>query len=271
MAVPINAEIFKFVDGDGVVYYTDVPLRGARAKSGSESPRQQGRQDLKKDAAVRVHNKPSPAKTPDVAAQKGTSNRDVSNNEVAMPRIEPPGIPIMNVGTDHETVVESLSKKHGLDPVLVKAIIKAESNWNSAAISPKGAMGLMQLMPGTASLLSVNNPYDPAENIDGGMRYLKYLLTRFNGDVTMAVAGYNAGPEAVQRYGGVPPYAETKLYVNRVLESYKGGNVGGGYGTYRFYNTPIVRNVVSNINRVLMSDGTVLYTNTSVRGAGGRF
>ncbi|MBF0539394.1 MAG: lytic transglycosylase domain-containing protein [Nitrospirae bacterium] len=271
MAPRLNAEIFRFVDDEGVVYYTDVPLKGARAKSGHEGPgghNVQNRQVSEKVVAPRVYKKPSPVKTPAVVAK--VAKKYVPGGEAARPRIEPPSIAITGVSTDYGTIVESLSKKHSLDPMLVKAIIKAESNWNSAALSPKGAMGLMQLMPGTASLLSVSNPYDPVENIDGGMRYLKYLLLRFNGDLTLAVAAYNAGPEAVQRHGSVPPYVETKLYVNRVLDNYKGGNVG--YGAYSLYKNPVVTTVANNIQRVVMSNGTVLYTNTSVRDyPGGQF
>ena len=107
-----------------------------------------------------------------------------------------------------------------LDPKLVEALIRAESAFNARALSNKGAMGLMQLMPGTATDLGVENAFDVEENLRGGTAYLRSLLDRFSGDVTLALAGYNAGPAAVEKYGGVPPYPETTAYVRRILTSY---------------------------------------------------
>ena len=107
-----------------------------------------------------------------------------------------------------------------VDPSLVKAIIANESGFAANATSKVGAQGLMQLMPATAQAVGVRNAYDPAQNVAGGTRYLKGLLDRFNGDVRLAVAAYNAGPGAVEKYGDVPPYAETQAYVQNVLESY---------------------------------------------------
>jgi soluble lytic murein transglycosylase-like protein len=107
-----------------------------------------------------------------------------------------------------------------VDPSLVKAIIANESGFNANATSPVGAQGLMQLMPATAQGVGVKDSYDPAQNVAGGTRYLKGLLDRFHGDVKLAVAAYNAGPGAVEKYGDVPPYAETKNYVQNVLGSY---------------------------------------------------
>ena len=115
--------------------------------------------------------------------------------------------------------VEEAAQKYHVDPKLISAVMQAESNGNQAAISNAGAVGLMQLMPATAASLGVN-PYDEKENVEGGAKYLKELLDTFGGDVRKAVAAYNAGPAAVQRYNGVPPYPETANYVNKVLDLY---------------------------------------------------
>ena len=108
------------------------------------------------------------------------------------------------------------ARQHGVDPLLVKAVILAESAGRRWATSPKGAMGLMQLLPATARRFGVADPFDPAQNVAGGTRYLRWLLDRFGGDVTLALAGYNAGEGAVERHGGVPPYRETRSYVRKV-------------------------------------------------------
>jgi soluble lytic murein transglycosylase-like protein len=118
-------------------------------------------------------------------------------------------------------LVSQNSAQWNVDPALVKAIIANESGFNANATSNVGAQGLMQLMPGTAQGLGVTNAYDPAQNVWGGTKYIKGLLDRFNGDVKMAIAAYNAGPGAVEKYGGVPPYAETQNYVQNVLASYE--------------------------------------------------
>lgn len=119
-----------------------------------------------------------------------------------------------------EELVDQNAATWQVDPALIKAVIANESGFDANARSSAGAMGLMQLMPGTAADLGVANPYDPAQNVAGGTRYLKGLLQRFNGDLRLALAAYNAGPSAVERHGGVPPYQETQNYVASVLGSY---------------------------------------------------
>lgn len=114
------------------------------------------------------------------------------------------------------TEINSAANQYALDPALVRAVIHAESGFNAHARSQKGAIGLMQLMPDTARMLGVTKPHNPESNILGGAQYLARLLARFKNDVTLATAAYNAGPEAVQRYAGIPPYAETQVYVQRV-------------------------------------------------------
>lgn len=113
------------------------------------------------------------------------------------------------------------AKKHGIDSKLALAVAKVESNLSPDVVSSAGAVGVMQLMPETARGLGVRNSKDPRENIDGGVRYLKELMTTFDGDMTKAIAAYNAGPQAVKKYNGTPPYSETQDYVAKVMAQYK--------------------------------------------------
>lgn len=117
-------------------------------------------------------------------------------------------------------MISQISKKHGVDEKLVKALIQQESGFNPKAKSHCGAMGLMQLMPGTAKTLGVTNAFNPVQNVDGGVRHLKWLLSKYNGNKILALAAYNAGSGAVDKYDGVPPYAETQNYVKKILANY---------------------------------------------------
>lgn len=124
-------------------------------------------------------------------------------------------------GSTLSSLINFHARREGLSPRLVQAVVQVESGYNPRALSNKGAMGLMQLMPGTAKELGVSNAYDPEQNIRGGARYLRQQLDRFSGDVRLALAAYNAGPTAVTRYGGIPPYKETRRYVEKVLALYR--------------------------------------------------
>lgn len=119
--------------------------------------------------------------------------------------------------------VLSASEKYKLDWRLITAVMKVESNFNPRAVSRKGALGLMQLMPDTAKLYSVKNPYDPTQNIDAGVKHLKKLMKRYNNKLEWVLAAYNSGEKTVDRYGGIPPYTETQQYVKKVLNFYRGG------------------------------------------------
>ena len=133
--------------------------------------------------------------------------------------------------TDLTDVVNQASGRYRLDPDLVNSVIKAESGFNAHAVSPKGAQGLMQLMPGTASQLGVPNAFDPQANVDGGTKYLRELLERYNFDLVKALAAYNAGPQRVEQFGGVPPYRETRAYVARIVKDFNKKKIAQGRPT----------------------------------------
>jgi soluble lytic murein transglycosylase-like protein len=132
-----------------------------------------------------------------------------------IPPISPAPVPPGQI----DALVQQNAAIWQVDPALIKSVIANESSFNANATSNVGAQGLMQLMPETAATLGVRDPYDPAQNVAGGTRYLRQMLDRFNGDTRLAVAAYNAGPGAVEKYGDVPPYAETQQYVQNVLGS----------------------------------------------------
>jgi hypothetical protein len=121
---------------------------------------------------------------------------------------------------DLDWIIFRAGKKAGIDPRFIHAVIKQESKYDAKAVSPVGAQGLMQMMPATAERFGLKDPFDPAANVEAGTKYLKWLLTRFDGDVSLALAGYNAGEGAVDKYKGVPPYGETQNYVKKIVSNY---------------------------------------------------
>lgn len=172
LSTPARADIYRFVDDDGVVHFSNVPVDARFEALGWEEE----------------------------------FERYIGG---------------------YEAVIRKMAAKYRVDPALIKAVIKAESNFDPSAVSRKGAVGLMQLMPTTAVDFKVSNPYNPNENIEGGTRYLRYLAKIFDNDLRLVIAAYNAGENAVLKYGkSIPPYRETRDYVNRVttyLASYRRG------------------------------------------------
>ena len=189
------AEIYKYVDSNGVLHFTNVPTT-TNFKKLPLPPLPVA--SVRKTPAMTASSAPALYRQ----GEGGTSRMCTINQILYDPHVRLACI------------------RHGMDYNLVRAVIRAESAFNPGAISPKGAMGLMQLMPGTSRDLGVDDPFDPYQNIDGGVRYLKMMLNRFDNDIMLAVAAYNAGPENVAKHGGIPPFDETQTYVQRVMSYY---------------------------------------------------
>jgi soluble lytic murein transglycosylase len=164
----------------------------------------------------------APAVSAEIRVEVGPDGRMVFTNTGSAPARRSPSVVRRIPPLELEPLIVDHADRNRLDPALVHAVIRAESGYNPHAVSAKGAVGLMQLMPSTAEELEVTDPRDPSANIAGGTRYLRRMLDLFEGSLELALAGYNAGPEAVRRFGGVPPFAETRTYVERILRDYHG-------------------------------------------------
>ncbi|WP_373499667.1 lytic transglycosylase domain-containing protein [Desulfococcus sp.] len=149
----------------------------------------------------------SPEHPSNLKRERGNTNRDDSSRE--------------DPENAYDKIILEAARRHEVHPALIKAIIKAESSYNSKAVSKRGARGLMQLMPGTARAMGVKNSFNPSHNINGGTRYFKHLLDEFEGNIRLALAAYNAGVEKVKKYGRVPPYKATRSYITKVISYYR--------------------------------------------------
>jgi hypothetical protein len=155
--------------------------------------------------------------------------------------------PSANPGRNLDDVVNEASGRYQLDPDLVNSVIKAESGFNARAVSPKGARGLMQLMPGTATEMGVPNAFDPQANVEGGTKYLRELLEKYNFDLVKALAAYNAGPQRVEQFGGVPPYYETRAYVARIVKDFNKKKIAQRTAAQKSASNKSAKNVKSAV------------------------
>lgn len=179
-----SADFYRYVDEEGVVHITNVPTTTRYKWMMSERKTKAGNSTVSS------------------SYKKTTYSTKIPTN------------------TKYEDIIYNAAERYGIDPKLVKAIVKAESDFDSSAVSVAGARGLMQLMPETARIMGVRDIHDPEENVEGGIRYLSKLLKMFDWKIPLAVAAYNAGENAVLKYGTIPPYSETQTYVKRVLYYY---------------------------------------------------
>ena len=184
------------------------------------------------------------------------------DSEPAGPRPASPGGGAASQGIRaFARLIQAAAERYGVETRLIEAMVQTESAGNPAAVSPKGARGLMQLMPERAALLGVRDSFDPSQNVDGGVRHMRDLLQSFGGDVTLALAAYNAGEAAVRSYGGVPPFVETREYVRRVRALYDGA------GSFSSRALALVT-APQRVYRSVGEDGTLTFTNVPPRTAG---
>jgi hypothetical protein len=186
------ADIYQYTDANGVVHFSNVGIgRGKKFKR------------LKSTVKANRH----------IAVPKRSSS------DYRAP------LSSSNFPSTYVDIINAACDRHGVDPALVHAIVKVESDFNPYALSRKGAMGLMQLMPQTAVVMNVGNSFNPDENIDGGVKYLRYLIDRYEGNLPLALAAYNSGETAVKKWGTIPPYPETQNYVKRIMKIYNGNEL----------------------------------------------
>ena len=191
-----HADIYKYTDENGVVHFTNVNV--VKGKKYQRVQSESGR----------IPSSAKPASPPvSRPAESAVSSTNISSTNIPSAYLER---------------INSACDRHGVDPALVHALVKVESDYNPLALSRKGAMGLMQLMPQTALDMNVRDTFDPNENIDGGVKYLRYLLDRYEGNLSLALAAYNSGETAVKRWGTVPPFKETQEYVQKIMKLYHG-------------------------------------------------
>jgi len=196
--LPSIGDVFKYVDADGKIYFTDAPLQDSdyRLEWKRAAKKVISKNSAKLIASGRRRKFPISVVKLAIAPKRLSARRSL-----------------------YASLIQRNARRFSLHPELLHAVIRVESAYNPAAVSPAGAIGLMQLMPATAARYGVSNIYDPAENIRGGARYLRFLLDMFDQDLRLALAGYNAGENAVVKYGNqVPPYPETQQYVRKVMQ-----------------------------------------------------
>lgn len=198
---------------------------------------------------------PTRASSPAAAASTSLLVNRFPENETSYAEARPIEIPVAPKSTEtrYDSIIATSAERHHVDPALVKAVISQESGWNPQAISRKGAVGLMQLIPGTAQRYGAHNSFDPAQNVEAGTSYLKSLLDRYDNDLIKTLAAYNAGENAVDRNGGVPGYPETQKYVQKVSNRYFGPSSGRNPSLWTPPRTPLRKTVDSN--------GRVTFTN----------
>jgi hypothetical protein len=233
-ACPSGAQITRAVDEHGKTIFVNAdspkPRRGSTISS-------------------------TPALSPASGASSSLLVNRFSDNETSYAEAKPMEIPVAPKSTEtrYDGIIAKSAERHHVDPALVKAVISQESGWNPQAISPKGAVGLMQLIPGTAQRYGAHNSFDPVQNVEAGTSYLKSLLDRYDNNLDKTLAAYNAGENAVDRNGGVPAYPETQKYVQKVSDRYFQPSSGRNTSLWTPPRTPLRKTVDSK--------GRVTFTN----------